>query len=239
MFNIVYMKKILFMLIFYFSLSAIVSGAEAADMCRNIKVEPEIKFSTSYGQLSYDFRKNTKAISLIAARIGSKEHGAFATGLATVSVDNEYVLGTKALPLRGQKGYCVVPESVQVFVGFSRPIIYISNELPKQSCQYNLVLLHEKTHQRINKAALDYFVPYFQVAAQKIGYELQPIYIQKLSEIDRATDEMTQIFTDRYDKVLNVFKKELAVEQGKLDNQTNYSIEDNICKKFNAKRFRR
>lgn len=231
------MKKILFMLTIYFSLSTSINAAENLDLCKDVKVEPEIKFSTSYGQLSYDYDKNTQKISQIAAQIGSKEHGAFATGLATVRVENEYVLGTRALRVR--KGYCVVPEVIQVYVGFSRPIIYISNELQKNSCQYNLVILHEKTHQRINKAALDYFIPYFQYAAAKIGYDLKPIYIRKLSEIDRATDEVTQEFTTRFDKVLAVFKKELTVEQGKLDNQMNYSIEDDICKNFNAMHFRR
>lgn len=233
------MKKILFMLIFYFSLSTSLKAAENDNLCQDIKVEPEIEFSTSYGQLYYDLKKNTKRISQIAARIGSKEHGAFATGLATVSVENEYVLGTKAHQTKSGEGYCLVPETIKVYVGFSRPVIYISNELPKNSCQYNLVLLHEKTHQRINKATLDYFIPYFQAAAAKIGYELQPIYIDKLSKIDQATDDMTQEFTDRFDKVLAVFKKELTVEQGKLDNKMNYSIEDDICKNFNAKHLRR
>lgn len=233
------MKKILFMLTIYFSLSTSLKAAENVDLCKDVKVEPEIEFSTSYGRLSYDYKKNTRRISQIAARIGSKEHGAFATGLATVSVENEYVLGTRAFRVSKGKGYCVIPEVIQVYVGFSRPVIYISNELPKNSCQYNLVVLHEKTHQRINKAALDYFIPYFQLAAAKIGYDLKPIYISKLSEIDRATDEVTQEFTVRFDKVLAVFKKELTVEQGKLDNQMNYSIEDDICKKFNATHPRR
>lgn len=228
------MKKIVFVLIFYFCFWPEVK-AEVFTPCLDVEFSPQIVFSTSYGQLSFDFSKNTKTISQIAAQIGHKERKIFATGLATVNVENEYVIGTKALPVKTGKGFCVVPEEIQVFVGFSRPVIYISNELEKNSCQYNLVMLHEKTHQRINKTALDYFVPYFQFAAKKIGHELTPIYIDDLSAIDAATDDMTQIFSDRFDKVLQVFKKELAVEQGKLDNQINYSLEDDICKNFNAR----
>lgn len=232
------MKKIVFVLTLCCSF---IPHAYSADLqvCGDIDVFPDIEFSTSYGQLQYDFSKNTKKISQIAARIGHKETSAFATGLATVRVENEYVLGTKAVPLSQNKGYCLVPEIIKVYVGFSRPVIYISKELPKNSCQYNLVMLHEQTHQRINKTALDYFIPYFRFAAEKIGHELKPIHIEKLTQIDKATDDMTQEFTDRFDKVLDVFKKELAVEQGKLDNQTNYTIEDNICKNFNAKQLRR
>lgn len=235
---IIYMKKLVFILTFFF-LFCHQLQAQVVFPCAEVKVEPKIKFSTSYGQLSYDFSKNTKTISQIAARIGNKERSSFATGLATVNVDNEYVLGTQAYPLENKRGYCVVPEVIDVYVGFSRPIIYISNELPKNSCQYNLVMLHEQTHQRINKTALDYFIPYFQYAADQIAQEMAPRYIQNLSQIDQATDDITQEFTQRFDKVLAVFKKELALEQSKLDNQTNYSIEDDICRNFNAKHFRR
>ncbi len=232
------MKKLVFILTFFF-LFYHPAFAQVASPCAEVKVEPKIKFSTSYGQLSYDFSKNTKTISQIAARIGNKERSSFATGLATVNVDNEYVLGTQAYPLKNNGGYCVVPEVIDVYVGFSRPIIYISNELPKNSCQYNLVILHEQTHQRINKTALDYFIPYFQYAAAQIAQDITPIHIQKLSQIDQATDDITQEFTERFNKILAVFKKELALEQSKLDNQTNYSIEDDICRNFNAKHFRR
>ena len=232
------MKKILFILTIYFYLTA-QSFAQKTEDCSGVKVAPEIQFSTSYGNLQYDFGKTTQTITQIAARIGNKERSAFATGLATVTVDNEYVLGTKAVSLFPQKGYCVIPEKINVYVGFSDPVIYISRELKKKSCQYNLVMLHEKTHQRINKTALDYFVPYFQFAASKIGYELQPIYIESLDEINTVTNKMTLEFTRCFDKVLAIFKKELAVEQGKLDNQANYMIEDDICRNFNAKHFRR
>ena len=221
------------MLTFYFSCGFCLPNA-VAHPCDAVPVAPKIEFLTSYGQLRYDFDKSTQEISRIAAEIGMSERPIFATGLATLSVESEYVIGTSALPLQKNEGYCVVPEIIRVFVGFSRPTIYISNELSPQTCQYNLVMLHEKTHQRINKAALDYFVPYFRVAAEKIGKNLSPLPVKHPYEVDAATDRLTQIFSQKFDKVVEVFKKELAVEQGKLDNQMNYLMEDNICKNFNA-----
>lgn len=224
------MKKIVFILIFSCFFCKFV---QAFQPCEDVVAAPKVSFSTSYGQLRYVFSKNTQEISQIAELIGHQERGSFATGLATVRVENEYALGTKALPLKQKKGYCVVPEVVDVYVGFSNPTIYISNVLSKNTCQYNLVLFHEKTHQRINKATLEYFIPYFKLAATKFASELKPVFIENLSQIDSVTDNMTQIFTDKFDKLLYLFKKELALEQGKLDNQINYSLEDDLCKKFN------
>ena len=45
---------------------------------------------------------------------------------------------------------------------------------------------------------------------------------------------MTDEFAARMNKVVAVFEKELYIEQGKLDNKINYSMEENICRKFNA-----
>ena len=229
------MKKIVFLLILFFLFFG--TDGWAASSCRDINVQPKINFETSYGQLRYDFSKNTREITKISERLGKPEATPFTTGLATVTVENEYIIGTAALP-RGRGKYCVVPKEVYVYVGFSRPTIFISNELMKNTCHYNLVVLHEQTHQRINKTALDYFIPYFQMGAEKIARELTPIEIDSTAKIDAATDKITQVFSDRFDKLLNLFKKELAVEQGKLDNQINYSFEDDICKKFNAEHFR-
>ena len=230
------MKKIVFLLILPFFFASV--NAFALQSCSDISVDPEISFSTSYGKLVYDFSKNTRQISAIAKKIGKQESETFATGLATVSVDNEYIVGTIAYPLQ-KGGYCVFPQKIEVFVGFADPMIYISRELKKNSCHYNLVMLHEQTHQRINIAALDYFIPYFQKAAEKISKKILPLQVENQQQIDVVTNQMTQDFTDRFDKVLDIFKKELAVEQGKLDNKINYSLEDDLCKNFNAKHLRR
>lgn len=227
------MKNLVIILTILFSLCWQAVGAQARTGCNGLKVKPEIHISTSYGQLSYDFSRSTKQISRIAASTGHKENSFFATGLATIVIKAEYEVGTKAHPLENQAGYCVVPKVINIFVGFTKPRIYVSKELEENSCQYNLVLLHERTHQRINKSTLDYFLPLFKQAAGEISQNIKPRKISNGKQMTRATNEITQEFSDQFEKVVNVFKKELAIEQGKLDNSINYSMEDNICRQFN------
>lgn len=230
------MKKLVIILTILISLSSAVKIAASRTTCNGLKVDPEINITTSYGQLSYDFSHNTKQISRIAANTGHQENALFATGLATIVIKGEYEVGTSALPLENRGGYCVVPKVINIFVGFTTPRIYISNELEENSCTYNLVLLHERTHQRINKSTLDYFLPMFKKAAMEISRDIKPRKIRASRQIDEATNNITEEFSNKFEKVVDIFKKELAIEQGKLDNNINYSMEDNICRSFNAKK---
>lgn len=229
------MKSLVIILIFLISLIGIPDNIYAKKYCHEIIPAPEIKLSTSYGQLQYDFEHNTKQISKMAAQIGHIERSFFASGLATLSIEAQYTIGTQAYPSKDNE-YCVVPEVIQVYVGYVKPRIYISNELEKNSCIYNLVLLHEQTHQRINKTTLDYFLPIFKEYAFKIAQKIKPRKIKDTERIQKATESITQEFTNEFEKIVKIFKKELAIEQGKLDNSINYSMEDNLCRDFNRQK---
>ncbi len=230
------MKNLVIILTFLCFWGGILSNAAARSSCSGLKVSPEIKVSTSFGQLRYDFSLNTDQITRLKAQNGYRESGLFIHGLATLTVHNEYEVGVKRYPLDWGKGYCIVPVVVNIFVGYETPRIYISNELEPDSCRYNLVLLHEQTHQRINIATLKYFLPIFEKAAAKIVKNMKPVKITSKKQIDKAVEEITKEFSDKFDKVVDLFVKELAIEQGKLDNNINYSMETKLCREFNSKK---
>ncbi len=220
------MKKFLFLLIFSFNI--FYSHPIDARSCTSLGNDIRINFSTSYGKLSYDFTRNMDEISALSRKYGHKEHTFFAAGLALVTVQHQYSLGTKIFP--SGKGYCVAPQNLDLFVGFSNPIIFVSNDLKEGTCRYELVLLHEQTHQRINIKTLEYFLPYFQRAAKKIMREMEPIKVKSRFEVQAATDRLTEEFDKKFNKILTVFKNELALEQSKLDSKSNYSFESKLCR---------
>ena len=233
------MKNLVIILTFLFSLSGIITDAAARSSCNGLKVEPEIKLSTSFGQLSYDFNHNTQQITELDAPYSHRESSLFVHGLATLTINHDFSIGFKTYPLDNGKGYCVAPKVIDLFVGFATPRIYISNELEPNTCRYNLVLLHERTHQRINIMTLKYFLPIFKRAAKEIGNKMQPMKIKSKKQEEEATNKFVQEFSAQFDKVFAIFQKELAIEQGKLDNSINYSMENKLCHDFNAKKQRR
>lgn len=220
------MKKLFFILtilIFYGSRTA------AAFDCAQIKSSPEIVFTTSYGRLAYDYTKNNDQITAIASRYGIAEKGLFTSGLATVNVIWEITVNSMG-KVYGDYDVCVVPIEINVFIGFDQPIIFISRDLAKNSCEYNVVLRHEQTHQQINKSALDYFLPLFQDALEKIADTVKPEKVAHITQIDDATNRLTKQYNRKLAPLIKVFKDELLLEQSKLDNRTNYQHEKELCK---------
>ncbi len=219
------MKKLFFILIFC---SCLVETAFAYD-CSDFPVNPEIEFYSSYGSLNYDLSKTNSEITAIASQYGIMEKGLFASGLATVDVEWEISADTVG---RFVSNYniCVVPERIKVYIGFSDPVIYVSKEIRKDKCKTELVIRHEQTHQQINKTALDYFLPLFQHAFYKIVKDVKPVHVANISEVDKASAELTREYNVRLSPLIDFFKKEMLKEQHKLDNADNYQYEQQLCR---------
>ena len=170
---------------------------------------PKINLYTSYGKLTYDNSKNNAQITEIASKYGILEKGIFASGLSTIDINLDIVLKTSGEELP-DKSICVYPENIDFTISFSSPVIYISNQLKPYSCEYNLVLRHEQTHQQINSSALDFFLPLFRSAANKIAQNLKPIKIHNNSEINKASNQLTLEFNEKLTPLLNFFKKQIG-----------------------------
>lgn len=221
------MKK-LFIILTLWGLSLFFMHKPFASPCADIILNPAINYSTSYGRLNYDFSKNNRQITQIAQTYGIIERGLFAAGLATVNVNWEISINTLG-QIIDDYNICVIPTAVNVFIGYNQPQIYISKDLEKDSCEYNVVLRHEQTHQQINKSALDYFLPRIKKQINQIISQTGPVPVNSITDIDKATIELTQTYNQKIAPLINEFKNELLHEQSKLDNFNNYEHESELC----------
>ena len=114
-------------------------------------------------------------------------------------------------------------------------MIFITNQLKPDSCDYNVVMRHEQTHHQINAAALEYFIPGLRRSVSEISGHISPVRVGGISEIDEATNRLTEDYIKEISPLIQHFKKELMQEQGKLDNHTNYKFENDLCRKFNRR----
>ena len=204
--------------------------AKAMD-CSQIKSIPSVEFSTSYGKLRYDKSKNNLEITNIAKQYGIKEKGLFAAGLATINVNFEVSVNTLG-KIYGPKNICVVPTNINIYIGFSDPVIYLSKNLRPGSCKYNVILRHEQTHQQINAAALRYFLPKLKESIVAIIKNTPAIEIKNKRDGDRATQDLIKAYMRQMEPLVDYFKKELLREQKKLDNHKNYQMEGDLCRRF-------
>ena len=168
------MKKIFFILItllFSPDLFAQVS-------CPNKFTVPKINIYTSYGNLKYNNQYNNAQITQISKNNNVLEKGIFASGLSILSINYNIKIKTIGQPFT-KKTFCVYPEAVNFSIYYKNPTIFISNQLKKNSCEYKIVLRHEQAHMQINKTALDYFLPLFYNAIEKISSNIRPIQIKR------------------------------------------------------------
>ena len=80
---------------------------------------------------------------------------------------------------------------------------------------------------------LEYFIPSLRRSVQKIARDIKPYKIDTPSKIDEATNTLTEKYIAEIEPLIRHFKRELMQEQSKLDNQTNYQMENDLCRRFN------
>ena len=218
------MKKLFFILIF----SIFFASSSLSSECDSIAFYPKIEMFSSYGKLQYDTSKNISQITDIANKYGLIEKNLFASGLATVDISTDISTETIGQPQKNGM-ICVYPTKVRLFLGFSNPLIYISNTLKPKSCEYNVVLRHEQTHQFINKEMLDYFLPLFRTAITQIVINTPPIQISSINQVDEASRFLTEEYNKQLLPLVDFFKQEMIYEQRHLDNTQNYIHEKSLC----------
>lgn len=204
----------------------------AADInpCAGIKTEPNLVFVTSYGKLVHNYEHNQTELTEMSRGYGLHEDGMLTSGLSIADISWEIEINTSTRLAEDNKTICVIPTSVDVFVGFTNPILYIANNLQKGSCSYNLALLHEYQHQQINVAALEYFVPKIKKTLQIKMSSISPLDIKNMEDADTATHELNEKYIAIVEPVINEFKTTLLNEQKKLDSRQNYEKETALCR---------
>ena len=200
------------------------AGDGAADPCAEFRYSTRLNMTTSY---NYDYDR--RSLTLLGQKYGLVEPGMHASGLSLFGIDWSVSLNTVARVGAGDT-ICVLPTSLDVFIGFREPTIYIDNGLKKDGCRYNLVLRHEHQHQQVSIAALEYFMPRIRAEIQKALPVVRPRAVASLSATDAATEEMNGEYIRLIRPLVNDFKATLLYEQKKLDNRENYRFESGVCK---------
>lgn len=200
--------------------------------CNAINPKPKITFLTSYGQLIHDLSTSQSEIERLAG--GSGEKGFYTIGLATVGINYRIWLKNVSVKVLDEKHVCLLPEEIEITLGYKNPLIYVSKEINKKSCRFSQVIRHEQVHQRINILTLEYFLPLFDEAVRNAINEVRAV---KVSGTDSAslkagTHKLNQYYFDRLQPIIEEFEKARIKEQKKLDNLTNYKMEAELCRAF-------
>ncbi|MDD4557074.1 MAG: hypothetical protein PHE89_07115 [Alphaproteobacteria bacterium] len=228
------MKKTnLILIIFtFFCIKANFVLADEEIACEEIIPEPEILFEASYGKLNYNREKSREEITEIGKEFGVVEKGLFAAGLSTINISWEISIDTINHISQTSGDVCVIPVKINMFLGYENPTIYIDKNLKEDTCEYDVVLRHEQTHQQINKTALDYFAIQIEQMLPQVGKEVLPRKAESLTELAPVNEEISKEYISFVEPMVETFKAKLKEEQKKLDSLENYQREGALCKEI-------
>ena len=234
------MKKVFFALIFNGLLCNLCMAEENLkqyeDECLSIIDKPVIKFTSSYGKLKYDFDKDSKYLRIETEKRFLEQGLEMPKELEPMgltTIKDSFELNMNVGQVGVSHGYkCLYPESIDVFMGYYLPKIYIAKDAPKDSCLYNLALRHEQTHMRIYIDALDFFLP-------KLKERVEGVLKNKGVRIVAPNDnvqEMALLFNEDYtlyiQDYVNHWRKQVEKEQLKMDSLKQYIIESKLCREI-------
>lgn len=216
------MKKLFFTLIIIIISIVSISDVFANDTlerCENLRFKPKIHLKGSFGRLTYD---NTLNYKQLKAKVNRDIHG-----LASVRYDSHLRVDFE-LKEKGT-GVCVVPKSVNVYVGIVKPTIYIAKELNPGECEYNLVLRHEQAHMQMNIRTYEHFLKVAPDALEEVARGIKPVYIRSEKDFKKATELIAKEYNYVVVNFVDQLRSETDIEHEKLDGNTGQIVESTVC----------
>ena len=197
--------------------------------CDALNPNPHIIFKTSYGQLVHDISTPQHQIQAMSSR---PEKGILIDGLATATTLGSIRINTAHGIKISDNDYCIIPDEIEVYFGYSNPTIYVAKEYPVAGCRFSLIIRHEQTHQRINILTMQYFLPIIRSAAEKIIRQARSVKISTPTDDRLALALLQRYYAIKLMPIIEKFNLAREQEHQKLDNSTNYAMEYDICNKF-------
>ena len=128
-------------------------------------------------------------------------------------------------------GLCVWVSRVDVILRYNSLDIFVAKEYRKHSCEYKVILEHEKQHVEVARQSLAPFIPKIESALTSfsIPRSQNPLGVQSLDhakrQINRRIDELIAPLRSQMSQVINK-------RQAKVDSPQSYRAAQKRCKNW-------
>ncbi len=203
--------------------------------CNDLNPQPAVIFKSSYGKLIHDISQTQEFIHNFGKNNPIiKENGLLTAGIAPITTSTHFHIKKAVLKRLDSTYSCIMPEEIEIFIGYKNPLVYVANKYDPKSCEFSQIIRHEQVHQRINKLTLEYYLPILDKTLRKAIEEVKAVKILTNNEADkkRGFDELYAYYHSRLDPILDEFEKARDNEQKKLDNMNSYQHDWSICKRY-------
>lgn len=122
--------------------------------------------------------------------------------------------------------FCSVLSAVEATVGYDVIDVYIAREYQRGSCQYSVILNHERQHVVVFETTLNEHIPLLLQVLERTAEEMRPI---KGRDRNRAARDMQAKMQDAAREVLDRIGATLDRRNARLDTDDQYRREQRQC----------
>ncbi len=151
------------------------------------------------------------------------------TGL-TVATFNMSVEATGTQVTASESEYsCVYLDLIRLYLAYEDIHVLIDNKYKKGSCQYSVILEHEKKHVAVHKKSLDYYAPYISGAMEKAAREIGPRIMKNSENVEDVLAGLSEDLMYEVSDMLDFFERERDKANARLDTNESYEKERSLC----------
>ena len=227
------MKKLFYTLIFL-SFTCFSNFAGAANMnvrCKPFVKSPNVTIKAVFEPLRYDYSRAPRTLeNMHRKEYGGEIHEGYRiNGLTPYNLKTTLEFNVLKKVFRDGVT-CFYPGEISLVLTLKDPVIYIARSIKKGTCEYNVTMRHEQTHEQINVEALEHYLPKIKDAFLKA--------VKKYAVAGRAQDDVTleavqkslqKKYFDAINPLLKELEEEIGREQNKFDTKEQYNYESSLC----------
>lgn len=194
------------------------------------KNPPTITIAYNYGELKYDNQHTSAELAEMLEKMHRKEveYEKKINGLTHLS---PYMsVESNIVEKKIGEAYCYYPQRVKLIVGYN-PIVYIRNDLPENTCRYNVTLRHERTHLDIGDLSMQQFLRKMKLLFPRMVKDVGVVVKADDDDFDAqdASGELNDSYHKRASSQFNKFVEDMVAEQDRIDTEESYNFSGTLC----------
>lgn len=150
-------------------------------------------------------------------------------GLTEMHLTHRLSSTFRTCSVAGRENHCVYLAGVSLEVGFPNTKVFIAQEYPAGSCEYQAIYAHEAEHVGILNAHQKYYLPMLRTDLQRFAQSIQP---GSGRNAEREQKKMMRQLDRWLQKKIRRLENSLKSDHAAIDREENYAKIQARCQKW-------
>lgn len=187
--------------------------------------EPFVQLNESYGEVRYIENATGAQIRRLQRGQGVALAGWEPIGLTHAELGLGVAVSTRSEQLSDGR-FCTVLAAVEATVGYEMIDVYILRKYQRGSCQYGVILNHEREHVVIFQSTLNEYIPRLRTLLERTASAIRPI---RSRDRHKAAERMRNDMRDSVRSLLSEVSDVLDYRNARLDTPKAYREQQRQC----------